>query len=344
MNSRHILFSLALLTGIVFTIKAQAPTSHYSPINKIKVEGDGGWDYLASDDASGLIYLSHGNIVQVLDPKTGLLKATIPETKGVHGIAIADDLGKGFISNGRDTSVTIFDLKTFKTITKVKVTGKNPDAILYDPFSKKVFAYNGRTSNATVIDAVSNKVVATIPLKGKPEFSATDNKGKVYVNIEDSNAVSVINTTTLKVENTWSVAPGEEPSGLALDNKNHRLFMVCGNNVMMILNAENGKVIAKLPIGDGSDGVAFDAGKERAYSSNGDGTMTVVQGTNGGDYKILETVKTQKGARTITVNEQTHKIYMPTAEFDELPAGEKEKKRPPLKKGSFTVLEISTLK
>ncbi|HEV7231967.1 MAG TPA: YncE family protein [Bacteroidia bacterium] len=343
MNKNSSFLSLLLVLSAPALLLAQTKASDYKPANKIKVEGDGGWDYLASDAKTGLLYISHSNIVQVLDEKTGTIKATIPDTKGVHGIAIADDLGKGFISNGKDTSVTVFDLKTFATITKVKVTGKNPDAILYDPFSKKVFAYNGRSSNATVIDAKTNAVVATIPLEGKPEFSQTDGKGKVYVNIEDKSKVCMINSSTLKVEQTWSVAPGEEPSGLALDNKNHRLFMVCGNQLMMILDAENGKVIAKLPIGDGADGVAFDPSLERAYSSNGDGTVTVVQGEKGGNYKVLETITTQRGARTIAVDTETHHIFMPTAEF-ETPAAGDEKKRPTMKKGSFMILDIAPAK
>ena len=343
MNSTQKLLGFIIAFGLPVLVNAQTKPSDYKLANKIKVEGEGGWDYLASDSKTGLLYVSHSTVVQVIDEKTGSLKATIPDTKGVHGIALADDLGKGFISNGKDTSVTVFDLKTFATITKVKVTGKNPDAILYDPFSKKVFAYNGRTSNATVIDAKTNAVVATIALEGKPEFSVTDGKGKVYVNIEDKNKVCMINSSTLKVEQTWSVAPGEEPSGLALDNKNHRLFMVCGNNLMMILDAADGKVIAKLPIGEGADGVAFDPATERAFSSNGDGTLTVVQGEKGAAYKVLETLTTQKGARTIAVDTENHHLYMPTAEFEPSPAGE-EKKRPALKKGSFVILDIAPAK
>jgi YVTN family beta-propeller protein len=344
MNRPKTLFGFILLFGAPALITAQTKPSDYKPATEIKVEGEGGWDYIASDPKTELLYISHSTIVQVLDEKTGKLKATIPDTKGVHGIAIADDLGKGFISNGKDSSVTVFDLKTFATLAKVKVTGKNPDAILYDRFSKKVFAYNGRSANATVIDAHTNAVIATIPLEGKPEFSVSDEKGKVYVNIEDKHKVCMINSVTLKVEQVWSIAPGEEPSGLAIDNKHHRLFMVCGNNVMMVLNAENGKVLAKLPIGDGSDGVAFDPALERAYSSNGEGTITVVQGEKGGNYKILETLTSRKGARTIAVDTETHHLYLPTAEFEPAPAGETEKKRPTMKKGSFMILDIAPSK
>jgi YVTN family beta-propeller protein len=345
MNKTVSLLSFAFLLGSITIGSSQSKTSQYKPVTQIKVEGDGGWDYLLADEETGYVYISHGTVVQVLDPKTGTLKATIPDTKGVHGIALAKGLNKGFISNGRDTSVTVFDLKTFATITKVKVTGKNPDAILYDPFSKKVFAYNGRTSNATVIDAVTNAVVATIPLEGKPEFSATDGKGKVFVNIEDKSKVCMINATTLKVEQTWPIAPGEEPSGLVLDAKNHRLFLVCGNNMMIVMDSETGKIVANLPIGDGSDGVTFDPSNERAYSSNGEGTITVVQGQNGAGYKVLETIPTQKGARTITIDTHTHHLFLPTAEFEPAPAGEgNEKKRPSMKKGTFCILDVAPAK
>jgi DNA-binding beta-propeller fold protein YncE len=234
---------------------------------------------------------------------------TIPDTKGVHGIALAKDLNKGFINNGRDTSVTVFDLKTSEVITKVKVTGNNPDAIFYDPFTHKVFTFNGRSSNSTVIDANSNKVIGTIDLPGKPEFSVTDGKGKVYVNLEDKSQICLINPTTLKIETTWSIAPGEEPSGLAIDPKDHRLFTVCGNKLMIVVNADNGNVVVKLDIGDRVDGVAYDPGLKRIYSSNGEGTMTVVQEVNKNTYKVLENFPTQKGAKTITLNPKTHRIY-----------------------------------
>lgn len=331
---------------LVLSAKAVTVAQTYKVAAKLKVEGDGGWDYLTSDDETGLLYISHGTTVNVINETDGKLIGSIPDTKGVHGIALAKDLNKGFISNGKDTSVTIFDLKTLAIITKIKVTGKNPDAILYDPFSKKVFVYNGRSSNATVIDATNNTVVATIELPGKPEFSVTNEKGKVYVNIEDKSKICMINSSTLKVEQTWSVSPGEEPSGLALDNKNHRLFSVCDNKLMVVLDAETGKVITSLPIGENVDGAAFDPDKERAYSSNGDGTLTIVQGTNGGDYKVLENLTTQKGARTIAINKKTHHLYLPTAEFGDTPAatGENPHPRPSLTPGSFTILDVELLK
>ena len=316
--------------------------SNYKIVNKIHVEGEGSWDYLNVDEVNGRIFVSHATVAQAIDIKTGKLAGTIPDTKGIHGIAIANDLNKGFTSNGRDSSVTIFDLKTLAVITKISVTGKNPDAILYDPFSQKVFTCNGGTSNSTVIDAKTNKVIATIPLDGKPEFSVTDLKGKIYINIEDKSVINVINTTTLKVEQHWPIAPGDGPSGLALDNQTHRLFSVCGNKLMVVIDAENGKIITTLPIGDRCDGVAFDPEKKRAYSSNGEGSVTVVQEENSNSFKVLETVTTQPGAKTIAINKTTHHLYLTTAEYETAPTATN--RRPPVKPNTFQILDIETLK
>ena len=320
--------------------------SKYKIANKIKVEGDGGWDYLIADEPNDRLFIAHATVVQVLDTKKNTLIATIPDTKGVHGIALAHDLNKGFISNGKDTSVTVFDLKTLKTISKVKIKGINPDAILYDAFSHKVFVYNGRSKDATIIDAKTDLVIATIPLEGKPEFSVTDLAGKIYVNIEDKNLITVINANTLKVEENWPITGGEEPTGLAIDNKTHRLFTVCGNKLMVVMDATNGKVIASLPIGDGCDGVDFDTELKRAYSSNGEGNVTVVQEENENTFKVLETITTQKGARTICVNLKTHHVYLPTAEYEDMPqiAKDAPKARPKAKAGSFTIIEIEPVK
>ena len=233
--------TIQLLTGLLLgasllTAQAQTP-SNYKIVNKIHIDGEGGWDYLYSDDAASRLYVSHGNAVNVVDETNGQSVGTITGLMGVHGIAIAEDLGKGFISGGRDTSVTVFDIKTLKVLAHITVTGQNPDAILYDSFSKKVFTFNGRSSNSTVIDASTLKVIATIPLAGKPEFSVSDGKGKVFVNIEDKSMLCQINSETLKVENVWPLAPGEEPSGLAFDIENHRLFSVCGNKLMVMVDA-----------------------------------------------------------------------------------------------------------
>jgi YVTN family beta-propeller protein len=315
--------------------------SNYKMANQFPIEGEGGWDYISIDDANSRIFVSHGSVAQAIDSKTGKLVGTIPDTKGIHGIAFAIDLNKGFTSNGRDSSVTIFNLKTFEIITHLKVTGANPDAILYDAFSQKVFVFNGRSANATVIDAKENKVIATIPLDGKPEFSVTNGKGLIFVNIEDKSLINVINATNLNVESHWSIAPGEEPSGLALDNETHRLFSVCSNKLMVVTDATTGKVVATLPIGDRCDGVAFDPTYKRAYSSNGEGSITVVQEVDADTFKVLETIATQAGARTITVDNKTHHLYLPTASFGEPVEGQR---RPPIMPGTFVVLDIETLK
>ena len=228
-----------------------------------------------------------------------------------------------------------------EAIGKIKETGKDPDAILYDAFSQKLITFNGGRASATVIDPKLNKVIGTIKLDGKPEFPASDGNGKIYVNIEDKSEISMINATTLKVKKTWSIAPGEEPSGLALDIETHRLFSVCANKLMVISDAEAGKVITTLPIGDRCDGVAFDPSLKRAYSSNGEGTITVVQEENKDSFKVIETIVTQKGARTIAVDKTTHHLYLSTAEFKPAPEG---KGRPAMKSGTFIVLEVAPMK
>ena len=317
---------------------ANAQKSEYKLAKTIQLTNDGGWDYLTVDEVNQKLFVSHSSQVNVIDLKTGEQIAVIPSTEGVHGIAIANDLNKAFISCGKDSSVTVVDLSTFKLVAKVTGTGKNPDAILYDQFSKKVFTFNGRSSNSTVIDAVTLKIIATIPLAGKPEFSQADGNGKVFVNIEDKSLITIINSVTLKVEKEWSIAPGEEPSGLALDNVNHRLFSVCGNKMMVISNAIAGKVIANVPIGDGCDGVAFDPATKRIFASNGEGKMTVVQQVNADQYKVVENFPTLQGARTITVNKTTHHIYLPTAEL--LPGEGRRQSKP----NTFKVLDIEQVK
>ncbi|MEI6277328.1 MAG: YncE family protein [Prolixibacteraceae bacterium] len=323
-----------LLVGSAFA--GNAPKTAYKIVNKIHLQGDEKWDYLFSDDAAGLLYVSHGNMVQVVDEAKGEMVGKIEGLNGVHGIAIAPALNKGFISTKNDNSVTIFDTKTYKVIQKLEVTGKSPDAILFDKFSQKVFVFNGHSDNVTVLNAETNAIVATIALPGNPEFSATDGKGKIYANIENKSSIVVINATTFKVENVWPLAPGEEPTGLALDNENHRLFSVCANKLMVVVDAETGKVITTLPTGEKTDGAAFDPTLKCAYSSNGAGTITVVKEENKDTFAVLENIPTLKGAKTIAVNKKTHHIYVPTAEFDATPGVEKPKMLP----GTFVVLDI----
>jgi WD40 repeat protein len=333
------------LVLIVFCV-LNATSQNYKVSKKIAVAGDDGWDYLAVDDVNQHLFVSHGNVVNVIDIKSQETLATIPDTKGVHGIAIANDLNKAFITDGKENAVTIVDLKTFELIEKVIIEGQKPDAVLYDKFSQKVFTYNAKSKDATVLDAISNKIVKTIPFGGKPEFSVTNTKGLIYVNIEDKNEIKTIDANTLEVIATWSISPGDEPSGLAIDLQTNRLFSVCGNNLMVVVDASNGKIIKTLPIGDGCDGVAFDADKKLAFSSNGIGTVTVVKENSESDFSVLQTVTTQKGARTITLNKTTHQLYLSTAEYGAKPEpnSENPKPRPGLIPNSFKILVVEDVK
>jgi YVTN family beta-propeller protein len=324
-------------------VNAQDVKSHYKIANRIHIDSNGSWDYTAVDEQLNRLYVSHGTMVQVVDLNAAKVIATIPNTLGVHGIALANDLHKGFISDGKDSSVTIFDLKTNATIAKIQVTGEKPDAIVYDDITKRVFTMNGKTNNATVIDAKTNTVVGTIPLDGKPEFCVADGAGKLYVNIEDKSTIAEIDASAMKVLRQWSIAPGEGPSGLAMDKKNRRLFSVC-DKMMVVSDADKGSVVTTVTIGDGPDAAAFDPILMRVYSSNSDGTLTVVS-DSADTYKVLENVETQKRARTMALNTKTHHIYLPTAEFMPLypvRAGA-EKPKPKPKPGTFQVLDVEPL-
>jgi DNA-binding beta-propeller fold protein YncE len=336
------LLSIICITVLLISCNQLNAQPSYKVVTQIHLEGDGGWDYLSVDEAASRLYVSHSSMALVVDLKSGKQIGKIADTNGIHGIAIATSLNKGFTSNGRDNSVTVFELKTLEITGKITVTGKNPDAILYDAFSGKLFTFNGGSSNASVIDPAQNKEIGIIQLDGKPEFPQTDGKGKIYVNIEDKSEISVINPNTLKVEKSWSIAPGEEPSGLALDNETHRLFSVCGNKIMVISDAEAGKVVTTLPIGDGCDGVAFDPATKLAFSSNGaDGTITVVKEENKDSFKVIDTIVTQKGSRTITIDKTTHHLYLSAAEFGAAVEGSR---RPPMKPGTFMVLDVAPVK
>lgn len=343
---KNIFFFFLSIFAILPNYQAQTTSSFYKIGNPVFLEGNEKWDLITSDEENDRLFVSRSNMVQVVDLKAGKQVGTIPETKGIHGIAIAYDFNKGFTSNGKDSTVTVFDLKTLSLLKKVKVTGAKPDAIIYDKFSKKVFVFNNKSSNATVIDAKSDNILETISLPGKPELSVSNENGKVYVNIEDKNIITVINTLTLKIEQNWLLGKGEEPTGLAIDITTHRLFSVCSNKLIVILNAENGKIIATLPIGEHCDGVVFDPVKKRAYTSNGEGTVTVVQEENENEFRVMETIKTQKGAKTLALNSKTHQIFLPVADLGEAPEPTKEepKPKPIVKPGTFRILQIETLK
>lgn len=314
--------------------------AEYRVMNRLTVGGEGSWDYLTVDREGHRLFVSHGTHVAVVDLKSGKQVADIPDTPGVHGIALAPPLQRGFISCGRANHVLIFDLKTLKPLGEV-ATGENPDAIIFDAASGHVFTFNGRSRNSTVIDAASGKVLATIPLGGKPEFSVVDGHGRLWVNIEDTHEIAELNTAKAAVTRRYPLTGCEEPSGLALDPKKLRLFSVCGNEVMVVSEIASGKVIATLPIGEGSDGVAFDADRGLAFSSNGSGTFTVVSEAGAG-YKVAATLPTERGARTITLDPDSHKLYSPTARFGPVPAAsaQQPRPRPSALPGSFHVLVI----
>ncbi len=334
---------LFLFCACVFLLPAglRSADSGYHINKKVKVGGEGFWDYLNVDSDARRLYISRGTHVMVLDADSLEPVGDIPDTQGVHGIALAPELGRGFTSNGRANSVTIFDLKTLKVLGEAK-TGQNPDAIIYDPASRRIFTFNGRSGDSTAIDAASGAVAGTIALGGRPEFAAADGKGHVYANLEDKSMVVAIDSQKLTVEQRWPLAPGEEPSGLAMDRDHRRLFSGCHNKMMVVLDADSGKVVATPPIGEGVDANGFDPGTGFAFSSNGDGTLTVVHEDSPDKFTVIDNVQTQPRARTMALDLKTHNVYLVTAEFGPPPAptADQPRPRPSIVPGSFTVLVV----
>jgi YVTN family beta-propeller protein len=321
-------------------VSAFAAPPAYKVLTKIKVGGAGGWDYVQVDSANHRLYVSHATQTEVIDTATDKLVGTIPGTNGVHGIAIANDLGKGFTSDGRDNDVTVFDLKTLKVLTKIR-TGQNPDAIIYEPVTHRVFTLNGRSKDSTAIDAKTNDVItASIPVGGKPEFAQVDGKGHVFANIEDTNEIVTIDAKNALVSKRYSIAPCDGPSGLAIDPKKGYLFSVCGNKMMIVSDPATGKVIATPATGAGTDGVAFDDGY--AFSANGgDSSITMVAETAGGKYEPVATIPTMRGARTIGSDQKAHKLYLPVAEVGPAVEGKDGKKgRPQPIPDSFQIIVV----
>ena len=290
----------------------------YKVSGEIPIGGSGGWDYLIADSENHRLYVSHGTEVVVIDLDSQKPAGRISGMTRIHGIAIANDLGTGFISDGGANEVVAFNLKNLSVEKKIKA-GTNPDGIVYDPVSKRVFAFNGRSQDATAIDAASGAVAGTIKLDGKPEFPVSDGGGSVYVNIEDKNEIERIDSKTLAVGAHWPISPCESPSGLAMDRTNRRLFSVCDGKIMVITDADSGKVVATPAIGNGPDAAAFDPEAKLAFSSNGDGTLTVIKENGKDNYSVAETVNTARGARTMALDEKTHKIYLSTAGFGPAP-------------------------
>lgn len=318
---------------------APAAPPAYHLIQKVTLGGEGGWDYLTVDPASRRLYISRGTHVMVVNADTLKIVGDIPNTNGVHGIAFAPKLGRGFTSNGRDGSVTIFDLKTLKTLGTAP-TGSNPDCIVYDPATERVFTFNGGSNDATAISAATGKVLGTIPLGGRPEFAAVDGKGMVYDNLEDKSEVAAIDARTLTVKNHWSLSPEESPSGLAMDTRSRRLFAVCDGQKMAVVNADTGKVVAAPAIGNGPDAAGFDPATRLAFSSNGqDGTLTVVRENTPDSFTVAQTVPTQAGARTMALDAKTHRVFLVTATPGPAAPGQTGRRRSYVP-GTFTLLVV----
>ena len=338
--TRGLIRAVALLVCTAGVATSRAGSAGYHRIKTIKLGGDEGWDYITFDPAARRLYVSRATHVVVLDAANGTVVGDIPDTPGVHGVALAPELNRGFTSNGHAATVTIFDTKTLAVIGHT-TTGEGPDAIVYDPASHRVFTMNGRGHTSTAMDAASGQVAGTIDLGGKPEFAVSDGEGHVYVNLEDKSEAVTLDTATLKLSHRWPMAPCEAPSGLAIDRAHRRLFAGCHNNMMVVLDADNGKIIATLPIGAGVDANGFDPGTQSAFSSNGgDGTLTVVHEESPEQFTVVENIQTEKGARTMALDEKTHDIYLVTANFGPLPASTPEQPhpRPPIVPGSVVVL------
>ena len=315
----------------------------YAITNRYNVGGEGGWDLLTIDTKRHHLFISRSSHVQVVDADSGKVVGDIPSTEGVHGIAIADDLNVGFTSNGKSNSVTVFDLTTLDVIETIKISGLNPDVILYEPVSKHLFTFNGRSANATVIDAITRKEINTIKLPGKPELAVSNKVGNIFVNIEDKNAIVVIDSSSNKILKSFPLGSGVEPTGLSIDKENNRLFSVCANNKMIVLDSETGSVISEVAIGSGPDSAAFDPNLGIAFSSNGEGTLTLIKENDAEHFSVLQNVVTQKGARTMAYDSDNHRAYLVTASFGETPPATKEqpKPRPAIIPDSFVVLVVS---
>jgi YVTN family beta-propeller protein len=336
--------TLSLGAGLTTALIAEgAAAPNMEVLQSWKLGGDGGWDYLTMDSANKRLFISRGTRVDVVSVESGKLIGSIADTQGVHGIALAPALKRGFTSNGRANTVTAFDLDTLKVIQEAKVSGRNPDAILYEPSGKHVFTFNGASKDVTVLDAASLAVVATIPVPDKPEFAAQDGRGQIFVNIEsDPGQMVVIDAQTLKVKSTWPLPGCNSPSGLAIDRAHRRLFSVCDGEVMAVTDAVSGKQAALVPIGEHPDAAGYDQKRGTVFSSNGEGTLSVVQQDSPDRYSVIQTVPTQRGARTMALDEATGKVYLVTADFAAAPAATAEQPhpRPALIPDSFVLLVV----
>jgi DNA-binding beta-propeller fold protein YncE len=310
----------ALFAWVLALLCGAASAQTYGLARSHRLGGEGGWDYLSHDAASNRLFITRGNRVQVVDADTGTVVGQLADTPGVHGVAIAAELGKGYTSNGRDNSVGVFDLKTLRPLARVATPlGLNPDFIVYDAVTRRVFAFNGRSHNASVIDASTDRLVATIPLRGKPEAAVADGRGGVFVDIEDTNELTAINAADATVTATWPLKGCDEPAGLAMDLQARRLFVGCHNRTLLVVDADSGALVGKLAIGAGVDANAYDPQTRQVFSSQGDGTLSIIAAPGGDRYAPAQTVATRAGARTMALNTATHEVYLVTADFDEQP-------------------------
>ena len=329
------LVTLTLIFIAIITSYAQSKTGLHV-INTFHIASAGGWDYLEIGPVNDWLYVSHGTQVNILNKKNGDSVGIIENATGIHGIAFDVANGKGYTSNGRLNNVYVFDMHSNKILATI-ATGQNPDAIMYEPFSKKIITCNGRSNNLSIIDPLQNKTIDSVYVGGKPETAVSDGNGKIFVNVEDKNEIVVVDAKTFKVLNHWSIAPGESPTGLAYDAKTKRLFAGC-EKMLIVIDATNGKVVDKLTIGDGCDGVAFDPATQNIFTSNGEGTMTVIHEESAEKFIVVENIVTKQGARTIALDKATGLLYLPTADFEAMLPGEKG--RPKMKAGTFQILVV----
>lgn len=346
MNSAHrrgaagtwaIVTALGLLAAAPLQARPQ-----YRLAREVPLPGDEGWDYLTFEQGGHRLFVSHGSRVLVIDTQDMRVIGEIPDTPGVHGIALAPDLGRGYVSAGRSSLIVVFDLKTLARLTEIKSTGEGPDGIYYDAGTHRVFAFNGRSNNATAIDATTNTVAGTLALPGRPESAAGDGRGHVFVNIEDRDSVAAFDARTLSLTAVWPVSGCEGPSGLAYDASRQRLFPACGNKVMAALDATTGRVLGTAPIGAGVDFAAYDPGARLAFASCREGVLSAVTLDAAGRPVLAQSVPTQPGARTMALDERTHRIFLVTANFGPAPPATPEQPHPraaPLP-GTFRLLVV----
>jgi DNA-binding beta-propeller fold protein YncE len=325
-----------LLAGMTSALAANGTSAQFKVVNKVPLEGASRWDYLYVDSQARRVYMARATHFSVLDADSGAVVGDIPDTPGAHGVALAPDLGVGFTSDGGENKVTVFDIKTYKALGKIE-TGGNPDSILFHAATGYLFVQNGKSKSSSVIDAAKREVVATIQLPGRPEFAVADDAGHIFINIEDTGSMVVLDAANKKIKSTWPIKGCEDPSGLAIDTQGHKLFAACSNKVMAVVDSQNGKVLQTVPIGEGCDATAFDPGTGTAFASNNDGTLTIVRAGSNGSYSAVQTLSLGDGSKTMGLDLSTHKLYVPAAKFTGPPSA---RPRPTVVPGSTVVFVV----